>query len=96
MQLQPGAAWISRFEKAFGTRYPDAYERLLMDTVRGDPVLFMRRDEVEAAWTWVEPVLDGWARHPDTLHYYSAGSWGPDAARTLLSRDGRCWHEDVE
>ena len=95
MVLRPANIDIS-FEKAFSTRYPDAYERLLMDTVRGDPVLFMRRDEVEAAWTWVEPVLDGWARHPDTLHYYSAGSWGPDAARTLLSRDGRCWHEDVE
>ena len=95
MVLRPANIDIS-FEKAFSTRYPDAYERLLMDTVRGDPVLFMRRDEVEAAWTWVEPVLEGWAQHPETLHYYTAGSWGPDAARRLLSQDGRCWHEEVD
>ena len=95
MVLRPANIDIS-FEKAFSTRYPDAYERLLMDTVRGDPVLFMRRDEVEAAWTWVEPVLEGWAQHPETLHYYTAGSWGPDAARRLLLQDGRCWHEEVD
>ena len=95
MILRPANIDIS-FEKAFATRYPDAYERLLMDTVRGDPVLFMRRDEVEAAWKWVEPILDGWGQHPDTLNHYRAGSWGPEAARRLIQEDGHSWHEDME
>ena len=60
LRLLPTELDIS-FEKAFGTRYPDAYERLLMDCVRGNPTLFMRRDEVEAAWSWVEPIIDAWA-----------------------------------
>ena len=76
-------------------RFPDAYERLLMDTVRGDPTLFMRHDEVEAAWTWVEPILEAWASRPDHPRPYPAGSWGPTAAIALIERDGRTWHEDV-
>ncbi|MCK8783653.1 glucose-6-phosphate dehydrogenase [Roseomonas sp. NAR14] len=83
------------FEKAFGTRYPDAYERLLMDTVRGSTVLFMRRDEVEAAWGWIEPILDAWEAKGDTPRPYSAGSWGPTASIALIERDGRTWHEDL-
>ena len=66
-----------------------------MDTVRGDPVLFMRRDEVEAAWTWVEPILKAWKNHPGTLHHYSAGTWGPEAARTLIRSTGHAWHEQM-
>ncbi len=66
-----------------------------MDTVRGDAVLFMRRDEVEAAWTWVEPILEGWKASSDTLQHYSAGSWGPDAARRLIQADGHAWHEEM-
>jgi glucose-6-phosphate 1-dehydrogenase len=84
-----------RFEKAFGMRFPDAYERLLMDTVRGNPTLFMRRDEVEAAWGWVEPILDAWAGRPDHPRPYPAGSWGPTAAIALIERDGRTWYEDL-
>ncbi len=95
MMLRPANIDIS-FEKAFATRYPDAYERLLMDTVRGDPVLFMRRDEVEAAWTWVEPILQAWKDLPETLHHYSAGSRGPEAARRLIQADGHEWHEDMK
>ena len=94
MVLRPANIDIS-FEKAFSIRYPDAYERLLMDTVRGDPVLFMRRDEVEAAWNWVEPILDAWGQHPDTLNHYGAGSWGPEASRRLIQSDGHRWHEDM-
>ena len=52
------------FASTFGGRQPDAYERLLMDVVRGNPTLFMRRDEVEAAWTWTEPILQRWASSP--------------------------------
>ena len=84
-----------RFEKAFGIRFPDAYERLLMDTVRGDPTLFMRHDEVEAAWIWVEPIIEAWASRPDQPRPYPAGSWGPTAAIALIERDGRTWHENL-
>jgi glucose-6-phosphate 1-dehydrogenase len=94
MALRPANIDVS-FEQAFGARYPDAYERLLMDTVRGDPVLFMRRDEVEAAWTWVEPILDAWKKKQIPVHHYAAGSWGPDAARDLLRATRNQWHEDM-
>ncbi len=83
------------FEKAFATRYPDAYERLLMDAVRGNPTLFMRRDEVEAAWTWVEPIIEAWAGRDDMPRPYAAGSWGPTSAIALIERDGRTWYEGV-
>jgi len=93
LQLRPTGLDIS-FEKTFGARYPDAYERLLMDTVRGNSTLFMRRDEVEAAWRWVAPVMDAWASRPERPRPYPAGSWGPSAAIALIERDGRTWHED--
>jgi glucose-6-phosphate 1-dehydrogenase len=92
LRLTPTALDIS-FEKTFGTRYPDAYERLLMDTVRGNATLFMRRDEVEAAWNWVEPIIEAWAARADAPRPYPAGSWGPTAAIALIERDGRTWHE---
>jgi glucose-6-phosphate 1-dehydrogenase len=95
LRLSPTGLDI-RFEKTFGHRFPDAYERLLMDTVRGDPTLFMRHDEVEAAWTWVEPILEAWAARPDHPRPYPAGSWGPTAAIALIERDGRTWHEEME
>ena len=85
-----------RFEKTFGIRFPDAYERLLMDVVRGNATLFMRRDEVEAAWSWVEPTIEAWAGRPDHPRPYPAGSWGPTAAIALIERDGRTWHEYME
>jgi glucose-6-phosphate 1-dehydrogenase len=95
LRLSPTGLDIS-FEKTFGKRFPDAYERLLMDTVRGNPTLFMRHDEVEAAWTWVEPILEAWAARPDHPRPYPAGSWGPTAAIALIERDGRTWHEEIE
>ena len=83
------------FAEAFKVRYPDAYERLLMDVVRGNPTLFMRRDEVEAAWRWVEPILDAWAaraRAAQALYRRHAGA-RPHAI-ALIERDGRTWHDD--
>jgi glucose-6-phosphate 1-dehydrogenase len=94
MRLSPTGLDIS-FEKTFGLRYPDAYERLLMDTVRGNATLFMRRDEVEAAWAWVEPILEAWESRPDHPRPYPAGSWGPTAAIALIERDGRTWREEA-
>ena len=81
------------FAEAFGGRFPDAYERLLMDVVRGNPTLFMRRDEVEAAWRWIDPILAAWNASDEPPKPYAAGSWGPSAAIALIERDGRTWHE---
>jgi glucose-6-phosphate 1-dehydrogenase len=81
------------YAQAFGRHSPDAYERLLMDVVRGNPTLFMRRDEVEAAWQWAEPILDRWRVPPNSPKRYPAGTSGPTAAATLLERDHRTWQE---
>lgn len=94
LRLRPAELDIS-FEQAFDIRYPDAYERLLMDTVRGNATLFMRRDEVEAAWLWVEPILEAWKAGGERPRPYAAGSWGPTAAIALIERDGRTWHEEL-
>jgi glucose-6-phosphate 1-dehydrogenase len=83
------------FAETFRVRYPDAYERLLMDVVRGNPTLFMRRDEVEAAWAWVEPILEAWSDSGEAPRPYTAGTWGPSAAIALIEREGRTWHDDV-
>ena len=84
------------FAEAFGGRHADAYERLLMDVMRGNPTLFMRRDEVEAAWAWVDPILRGLGTaSSEAPKPYTAGSWGPSAAVALIERDGRTWHEDA-
>ncbi len=82
------------FAETFAVRNPDAYERLLMDVVRGNQTLFMRRDEVEAAWKWVQPILDYWAGSDEAPRAYTAGTWGPTASVTLLARDGRTWNEE--
>ena len=77
-------------------RHLDAYERLLMDVVRGNQTLFVRRDELNAAWQWVEPIMKTWSaldRAPDA---YQAGTPGPDSARELVRRDGNRWIEDIE
>jgi glucose-6-phosphate 1-dehydrogenase len=94
LRLRPAELDIS-FEKAFAMRYPDAYERLLMDTVRGNATLFMRRDEVEAAWSWVEPILESWNASGEKPKPYAAGSWGPTSSIALIERDGRTWHEEL-
>ena len=95
LRLSPTGLDI-RFDTTFNVRFPDAYERLLMDTVRGNPTLFMRRDEVEAAWAWVEPILEAWASRPDHPRPYPAGNWGPTASIALIERDGRTWYEEIE
>ena len=92
IRLRPVSLNLS-YATAFDQRCPDAYERLLMDVIKGNPTLFMRRDEVEAAWTWVEPILTRWAASPDRPKRYPAGTSGPVAAATLLDRDGRSWQE---
>jgi glucose-6-phosphate 1-dehydrogenase len=83
------------FAEEFGRPHPDAYERLLMDVVRGDQTLFMRCDEVEAAWQWIDPILTGWAKQAEPPRPYAAGSWGPSAAVAQIEREGRTWYEDT-
>ena len=92
IRLRPVSLDLS-YATTFDQRLPDAYERLLMDVIKGNPTLFMRRDEVEAAWTWAEPILTRWATSPDRPKRYPAGTSGPTAAATLLARDGRSWQE---
>ncbi len=83
------------FGETFQTRTPDAYERLLMDVIRGNPTLFMRRDEVEAAWCWIEPILQAWNQSAEPPRSYAAGTWGPSSAVALIERDGRSWYDDA-
>ncbi|MGB0660057.1 MAG: glucose-6-phosphate dehydrogenase [Mangrovicoccus sp.] len=71
----------------------DAYERLIMDVIRGNQTLFMRGDEVEAAWRWTDPILDLWADGRNKPQPYEAGTSGPEEALALLHRDGRRWRE---
>ena len=72
---------------------PDAYERLIMDVIRGNQTLFMRGDEVEAAWAWTDPIIQGWEARGDRPQGYDPGSSGPEDALMLMHRDGRRWRE---
>jgi glucose-6-phosphate 1-dehydrogenase len=85
-----------RFGEAFSSRSPDAYERLLTDVLRGQQTLFMRRDEVEAAWRFIDPITQGWAERYPTPHKYAAGQNGPSQAIALIERDGRSWYDPVD
>ncbi len=94
----PGQAFVVRdvlmdfsYGAAFLEEPPDAYERLLLDAMAGDPTLFIRSDEVDTAWGIVQPLLDAWSDGDAPLAGYAAGTWGPRAADGLLERDGRKW-----
>ncbi|HEX3343742.1 MAG TPA: glucose-6-phosphate dehydrogenase, partial [Polyangiaceae bacterium] len=83
-----------RYGTAFGSNTPEAYERLLLDAMRGEATLFTRRDEVEAQWAYMDRVLGAWAADgnpPPPM--YASGSWGPEQADDLLARDGRRWRK---
>lgn len=82
------------FAASFDSRAPDAYERLLLDVIRGNPTLFMRRDEVEAAWRWIDPIIEAWDSMDEKPKKYVAGSWGPSDSVKLISHDDRTWHEE--
>ena len=72
---------------------PDAYERLIMDVIRGNQTLFMRGDEVEAAWMWTDPIIKAWESHHDVPKLYEVGSDGPEDAMALIRRDDRVWRD---
>ena len=76
-----------------GDEIPDAYERLIMDVIRGNQTLFMRGDEVEAAWAWTDPIIERWIERGDRPKEYDTGSTGPEDAAVLMHREGRKWRE---
>ena len=91
--LRPVSLNLS-FEETFGIGYPDSYERLLMEALRGNPALFMRRDEIETAWRWIVQIIAGWQETRQKNENYVSGTWGPAAASMLLDRDGRRWYPE--
>jgi glucose-6-phosphate 1-dehydrogenase len=93
MRLRPVNLALDLTE-SFRERPMSAYERLLMDIVKGNLTLFMRRDELDAAWSWIDPIRSGWANSGDQPKSYAAGSWGPAAATALIGRDGHAWRDE--
>lgn len=83
------------FDKRFGSNRVGAYERLLLDVIDGRLNLFVRSDEQEEAWRWVEPILEHWASDSQGPRLYAAGTWGPSAASAMIARDGYCWSEEA-
>ncbi|MFD3162985.1 glucose-6-phosphate dehydrogenase [Herpetosiphon sp. NSE202] len=83
-----------RYGSSFGVAAPEAYERLLLDAMLGDPTLFTRRDEVEAQWALMTPILERWENDGvEHLPHYEAGTWGPDESDQFMQRDGREWRK---
>jgi glucose-6-phosphate 1-dehydrogenase len=82
------------FDKRFGAERVGAYERLLLDVIDGRLNLFVRSDEQEEAWRWVEPILDQWQNDSQGPRLYAAGTWGPSASSAMIARDGFCWSEE--
>ncbi len=80
------------YREGFGAQWPEAYERLLLDAMLGDSRLFLRGDEVEAAWALITPILEGWQSDgAKAVAAYPAGSWEPQVADAFIERDGRQW-----
>ena len=94
MRLKPVELELD-FRESFKMPRMEAYERLLLDILRGQLTLFMRSDELEAAWEWVEPILNHWDQEDTDPIPYSAGTWGPAAASALIGRDGLQWREEA-
>ncbi|UYG01224.1 glucose-6-phosphate dehydrogenase [Halomonas sp. GD1P12] len=94
MRLRPGPLHLD-FNSAFPkSRIPDAYERLLLEVMKGQQYLFVRRDEVEYAWHWCDQLIEGWKTRETPPRRYPAGSWGPVASIAMITQDGRSWYED--
>jgi glucose-6-phosphate 1-dehydrogenase len=95
MQIRPVRMHFS-YDAEFGAYTPEAYERLLMEAIAGDATLFIRRDEVEIAWSIIDPIRQTWESEPlSAKEFYAAGSWGPESARELLKKNGRSWRNPI-
>jgi glucose-6-phosphate 1-dehydrogenase len=91
MQIRPVRMHFS-YDSEFGAYTPEAYERLLLEAMAGDPTLFIRRDEVEACWKIVDPIRDAWKDQPlGADDFYAAGTWGPKSGDEMPGRNGRAW-----
>ena len=84
---------VSLSPSANGQRRRVAYERLILDLLEGDTTLFVRADEIEAAWTWVDSIHEAWRAAGLSAKPYTAGSWGPSASAGMIERDGASWHD---
>jgi len=93
MALQGRELDLDFSEGQQGRRTPDAYERLILEALRGNQSLFVRRDEVEASWVWCDQLIQAWEESGDRVKPYPAGTWGPIGSIALIERDGRSWHE---
>lgn len=93
IKLQQTKLDLSFSETFNNQRVFGGYERLLLEAMRGNPTLFISREETEQAWTWVDSILRAWAKLSDRPRAYTAGTWGPNAADALLARDGRTWED---
>lgn len=95
MRLRQGPLELTFSEAFESERIPDAYERLLWEIMKGNQYLFVRRDEVEHAWHWVDRIIQNWSDGGDPPKRYAAGTWGPVASIAMITRDGRSWYEDA-
>ena len=95
MPLQPVALDLTFSEAFTGTRGPAAYERLFLDVMQANPTLFVRADEVEAAWVWVDRIMAGWQATGKKVSPYTAGTWGPSDAIALMAKEDRSWYEMI-
>ena len=93
VKLQEVGLDVSLSQAFAGERRRIAYERLLLDLLEGDPTLFVRRDEVEAQWAWIDSIIDGWKSAGMKPASYASGNWGPSSAIALIERDGASWHD---
>jgi glucose-6-phosphate 1-dehydrogenase len=93
VQLEEVTLDVSLTAAFAGQRRRIAYERLILDLLAGDQTLFVRRDEVEAQWTWIDSIIDGWKEANVKPAAYSSGNWGPSSAIALIERDGASWHD---
>jgi len=92
LRLQPVELHLTDESQSRGDSY-DAYERLLLDAINGDQTLFMRRDEVETAWHWIDSIIDAWQEVDMPIKSYNSGTMGPSAATALTVKDDRSWYE---
>lgn len=93
MQLHPVELGLD-LQGSSKKRRAEAYERLLVDVIKGRLTHFMRRDELEAAWSWIDPIVAGWQQLQDAPRNYPAGSWGPASSSALMARQGLTWSEE--
>jgi glucose-6-phosphate 1-dehydrogenase len=93
MDLQKSKLDLSFSEEFADQRIADAYEKLLLEVMIGNQALFVRRDEVEQAWTWVDSIINAWNNSNEGPEHYQAGTWGPVSSIGLLAKEGRSWYE---